>query len=113
MLSSFRPSAWPATDVDRATGPISAIVSFRYGSGFFRSPRCRPASGQRRNSFGNGFQLAHGFTAEQQRDERADRHDHKYRAEEDRRRTGVRCHHKWHKAAGEEAPERLAEDVAA
>src|ERR1700758_3438580 len=92
MLSSLRPSTWPAGDVARAIGCNSAIVSSRSGSGFFRSPRWRidGASGQRRNSFGNGFELAHGLAAKDQRDKGTDRDDDDYRAEKDRRRTGMR-----------------------
>src|ERR1700730_13095127 len=75
----------------------------------YRPPRLRPAPA----SLGNGFELADGFPAKGDRDEGADRRDHKYRAEEDQRRTGVRLHQERREAAGEQPPERLAEKITA
>src|SRR6516164_812032 len=72
-----------------------------------------PASGQRRNSFGHGFQLADGLAAKDQRDKGAYRHDDKDRAEEYRCRPGVWLHQERRQPTGEQPPERLAEDVPA
>src|SRR6516162_6190726 len=112
MLSSLRPSTWPAAEVGLRSGPLPSIPP-NLAAVFLLASLPVGASGQRRHSFGNGFELADGLAAEDKRDEGADRHDHKYRAEKDRRRTSVWFHQEWCKAAGEQPPERLAEDMPA
>src|SRR5271163_782197 len=115
MLSSLRPSTWPAGEIERASGRISAILSSRLGRGFFplASLLGWQASGEHWHPLGYGFELPHGLAAKDQRDKSADRHDDEDRTEEYRRRAGVRFHQKRRQHPGEQPRGRLAEGLAA
>src|ERR1700676_4961252 len=116
--STILPPLTPTSSRPFSPAPGSMTSPCRINRSYFMfhpsaaSPECcasTPWSGRRRHA----FELAHGLAAEGQRDEGADRDDHENRAEEDRRRTGVRLYKIRRQDAGEQPDGRFAEDVPA
>jgi hypothetical protein len=68
------------------------------------------ASGQRGHILGDGFELADGLAAKEQRDEGTNRHHHQNRAEEDYRRSGVQFDQKRRHDTGEQPAEWRGDD---